>query len=59
MFCLWAWKGFREGIGCHVVGRTVNELERSIVNDEANEMVVYVDVLGVSMIVAIGGDGDG
>ena len=59
MFCLWAQKGFGEGISCHDIGRTVNELEGSIVDDEADEMVAYVDVFGASVIVAIGSDSDG
>jgi hypothetical protein len=59
VFCLRARKGFSECIGCHVVGRAIDELEGSVVDDEANEMVTYVDVFGTSVIIAVGSDGDG
>ena len=59
MFCLRARKGFCEGVGCHVVGRAVNKLEGSVVDDEADEMIAYVDMFGTGVIVAIGSDGDG
>jgi len=59
MFCLWAWKGFSKRIGCHVVGRAINKLDGSIVDDEADKVVMNVDVFGLSMVVRVSGDGDG
>ena len=58
VFCLWAQKGFSEGICCHVVGRTIDELERSIVNDKSDEVIVYVNVFHASVIISISGDGN-
>ena len=51
VFCLWAWKGFSQGICCHVVGRTINEFKRSIVNDKSDEVVVYVNVFRASVVI--------
>jgi len=58
MLCLRAGQCLGEHIRSHVVGWAVDELQRAIFDDELNEVISYVDVLGSGMEIAIGGDGE-
>ena len=53
MFDLRRWKSLRERVCNHVVGRTVNEPNRTLFNNPVDEMEPDVDVFGMGMILVI------
>lgn len=52
----WDRESLRECVGCHFVGRAV-DVDRAIFDDEADEIMAYVDMLCTDAVVAVGCDG--
>jgi hypothetical protein len=50
-----AWKRFHEDVCCHVVGGAVHELNDLLQDCVSDEMVSYVNMLGVGVIVVVFG----
>jgi hypothetical protein len=51
--CLPLGKGFSQYVRCHVVCRTINQLEGTILSDFANKMISLVDVFGPRSVVVV------
>jgi len=48
-------KWLSEGVGGHVLGGAVNQLDGAVLDDPVYEMKVYVDMLGVGMVLVVFG----
>ena len=53
MLCLRTRKGFSEDVGCHLLGRTINQLDRASLDDVTNEMIMDINVLCAGMVMSI------
>lgn len=58
MFDFWRWQCLSQGIGDHVCSGAVNELEFIIVDDPANEIKMNVDMLHLSVVLMVFGEGN-
>lgn len=53
MFDLGRGEGLGQGVGNHVIGRTVDEAERAVLDDLTDEMIPYVDMLRARVILVV------
>jgi hypothetical protein len=56
--CLPLGKGFSQYVHHHVVCRTINQLEDSILSDFANKMISLVDMFGLRSVVVVFNESD-
>ena len=50
MLCFNVGKRLGKCVGDHVVGRAINKVNCLIIYDELNKMILYINVLGASVI---------
>ncbi len=48
-----------QDVGDHVVGRAIDELDLLVLDDPADEVVAYVDVLRTGMVLVVASESDG
>ena len=46
-------------VGDHVIGRTINEINGTVIDDESNKMIPDVNMLCASVIRTVTGECDG
>ena len=59
MFHLGRGRGLSEGVGNHVVGQAIDDVQGALLNDPSDEVVLHVDVLHACMILVIAGECNG